>query len=153
SVYGTFANGGQRVAPHLIDRVTGPDGRELYWATPQAKPALDGNVNANLGSILQDAVATGTGEAGGPPDWDVIGKTGTSEKSADGWFVGATPVLSTSVWVGFPDSERPVPGLTGGGVSAPIWREFMTQALAKTAPVGFAPASAIRTNVKPLDLP
>lgn len=153
SAYGTFAAEGRHVQPHLIDRVLGPDGKELYQAAPAAQVALDRSVNAGLVSILEDAVSYGTGAAAALPDWEVLGKTGTSDGSADGWFVGAVPLLSTAVWVGHPESERPVPGLTGGAMSAPVWRMFMAEALRTETPVGFPAAPATRANVKPLELP
>ncbi len=67
--------------------------------------------------------------------------------------MGAVPVLSATVWVGRPDSDKPVPGLTGGTVSAPIWRSFMVEALRGTAPVDFPTASTKRPAVSPLKLP
>jgi membrane peptidoglycan carboxypeptidase len=152
SAYGSFAAGGAHVAPHVIERVLGPGGQEIYKAQPAPQRVLEPAVNAALVDILRDAVAEGTGTAAALDDWDVIGKTGTSEGSADGWFVGAVPVMSTAVWVGRPDSEKPIPGLTGGGMSAPIWRVFMAEALSDIDPVDF-PSGPDRTNVKPLKLP
>ena len=153
SAYATFAAGGSHVAPHIIESVTGPDGRQLYQAQPKPERALDPAVNADLVDILQDAVANGTGSAAALPGWDVLGKTGTSDGPADGWFVGAVPVLSTAVWVGRPESEKPVPGLTGGTMSAPIWRQFMAAALRGQTPVEFAGVPGKRTNLAPLALP
>jgi penicillin-binding protein 1A len=152
SAYATFAAGGTHVTPHLIDRVTGPDGREIYRAKATTSVALDPATNGAMVGILENAVAEGTGSAASVPGWDVIGKTGTSDGAADGWFVGAVPVLSTAVWVGHPDREAPIPGLTGGTTSAPIWRAFMTEALQDATPVGF-PAAPPRTRVAPLTLP
>jgi len=153
SAYATFAAGGVHVPPHLIEAVTGPSGRQLYRAQPKPQRALDPAVNGDVVDILQDAVANGTGSAAALPGWDVLGKTGTSDGPADGWFVGAVPVLSTAVWVGHPDSERPVPGLTGGTMSAPIWRQFMAAALRGQTPTTFDAPRTTRTNLAPLPLP
>jgi membrane peptidoglycan carboxypeptidase len=153
SAYATFAAGGVHIVPHVIEAVTGPDGREIYRAQGTPRPALDGAVTAAMVDILQDAVDEGTGAAAALPGWEVLGKTGTSDGPADGWFVGAVPVLSASVWVGRPDSQDPVPGLTGGSMSAPIWRMFMAEALRGQTPVPFATPVATRANVAPLPLP
>ena len=67
--------------------------------------------------------------------------------------VGAVPVLSATVWVGRPDSDKAVPGLTGGTVSAPIWRSFMVEALRGTPPVDFPTVSTKRPAVSPIKLP
>jgi penicillin-binding protein 1A len=153
SAYGAFAAGGAHTAPYLIERVVDRSGRELYKATPALRPVLDEAVNGILVDILQDAVAEGTGSAASLPGWEPLGKTGTSEKGADAWFVGATPVLSAAVWVGHPEGTEPVRGLTGGSVAAPAWGRFMTTALRGFPPVTFAPRSADRPATRPLDLP
>jgi membrane peptidoglycan carboxypeptidase len=153
SAYATFASGGSRIPPYVIARVVGPDGQELYKAQPAPQPVLDRAVNGILVEILQEAVAEGTGVRASLPGWVPLGKTGTSEEGADAWFVGAVPVLSAAVWVGNPTSTEPIPGLTGGQVAAPVWREFMRAALRGTAPVNFPPRTADRPVIRPLDLP
>ena len=153
SAYGTFAAGGSHVRPFFIEQVVDRDGREVYRAQPAPQPVLDGAVNAVMVDILEEAVSDGTGAAAAVPGWDVLGKTGTSDGPADAWFVGAVPVLSATVWVGRPDSDKPVPGLTGGSTSAPIWRSFMVEALRGTTPVDFATVSTKRSAGTPLKLP
>jgi penicillin-binding protein 1A len=153
SAYGAFAAGGAHAPPYIIEQVVGPGGKELYQAKPALRPVLDAPVNGILVDILQDAVAEGTGSAAALPEWEPLGKTGTSEKGADAWFVGATPVLSAAVWVGHPESTEPVRGLTGGTVAAPVWGKFMATALRDAKPVTFPPRSADRPATRPLDLP
>ena len=153
SAYATFAAGGSHVTPYFIERVLDRNGQELHRARPAPQPVLDGAVNAAMVDMLQEAVTEGTGAAAALPAWDVVGKTGTSDGPADAWFVGAVPVLSTTVWVGRPDSDKPVPGLTGGSVSAPIWRSFMVEALRGTPPVDFPTATTKRPAVAPIKLP
>jgi penicillin-binding protein 1A len=153
SAYATFAAGGARVSPHFIERVLDRDGQEIYRARPAPQPVLDGAVNSAMVDILEEAVTDGTGAAAAVPGWDVLGKTGTSDGPADAWFVGAVPVLSATVWVGRPDSDKPVPGLTGGTVSAPIWRSFMVEALRGTPPVDFPSVATRRPAVAPIKLP
>jgi membrane peptidoglycan carboxypeptidase len=153
SAYATFAAGGSHVTPYFIERVLDRNGQELHRARPAPQPVLDGAVNTTMVDMLQEAVAEGTGAAAALPAWDVLGKTGTTDGPADAWFVGAVPVLSTTVWVGRPDSDKAVPGLTGGSTSAPIWRAFMVEALRGVEPVDFPTVSTNRPAVSPLKLP
>lgn len=153
SAYGAFAAGGAHAPPYLIRQVVDRQGRELYKAEPALQPVLDNAVTGILVDILQDAVAEGTGSAAALAGWEPLGKTGTSEKGADAWFVGATPVLSAAVWVGHPQTTEPVRGLTGGAVAAPVWGAFMNAALRGKEPVTFPPRSADRPATRPLDLP
>ena len=153
SAYSTFAANGSRTAPYLIEEVLGPDGNTIYRATPTSQVVLDPAVNAALVDILVEAVEEGTGAAAALPGWEVLGKTGTTEDSADAWFVGAVPDLSTAVWIGHPDRRQPVPGLTGGSMAAPVWRAFMASALEGETPASFDLPEADRRDVAPLKLP
>jgi penicillin-binding protein 1A len=130
SAYGTFANGGRHARTTLIERVVDRDGRELFVHRPEAKPAVDPGVNEPLAGMLRDVVAKGTGTRARLEGHAPLGKTGTTQDSADAWFVGAVPSLSAAVWIGHPDARVAMPGSTGGEVAAPIWREFAAAALA-----------------------
>ncbi|HWB70881.1 MAG TPA: transglycosylase domain-containing protein [Egibacteraceae bacterium] len=77
--YAVFANGGMHEPSHLIERVTGPDGRPVLQRAPQAIPALDPGVNAALVGLLQEVVAGGTGVRARLPGWEALGKTGTTQ--------------------------------------------------------------------------
>jgi membrane peptidoglycan carboxypeptidase len=153
SAYATFAAGGVHAPPHVIAQVIAPDGQELYKANPAPQPALEPAVNGILIEILQDAIREGTGTQASLQGWTPLGKTGTSEEGADAWFVGAVPVLSAAVWVGHPSSTEPIPGLTGGVVAAPVWREFMRAALRGVPYADFPPRTADRGTIRQLDLP
>ncbi|MBA2317980.1 MAG: transglycosylase domain-containing protein, partial [Euzebyales bacterium] len=131
SAYGTFANGGRHVSPTLIERAVSTDGEVVRALDPQPRQALDPAVNARMVEVLSDVVAEGTGAAARLPGQRPIGKTGTSQASADAWFVGATDELSAAVWMGDPTRRSPLPGVTGGETAAPVWQAFMTAALAE----------------------
>lgn len=78
--------------------------------------------------MMRGVITNGTGTAAdiGRP---AAGKTGTTSDYKDAWFVGFTPDLVTSVWIGY-DTDGYLNGVTGGGtISATIWRNFMTKAL------------------------
>jgi len=124
SAYGVFATAGDHPPPHLITEVRAADGTVLYAGPETPRRALAEGVTAHVRGMLRDVVRDGTGTAARLRSWDAIGKTGTTQNHADAWFVGTTPTVSTAVWVGHPDAQRPVPGLTGGSYPALIWRAF-----------------------------
>ena len=146
SAYGTIDNKGTAVAPVLVTRVTKADGTVLYQNTPDTHPALAPDVVDQVRTVLEQVVQRGTGTQAriGRP---VAGKTGTGEQWRDAWFVGFTPELVTSVWVGFPDAQRSmVPPATrvkvqGGTWPAQIWQLYMSAALAQV-PITPFPAAA-----------
>jgi len=138
--YATFASGGWHSDPTVIVRVTDSAGNVLLDNTPKPRLVLDPWATASLTNVLQGVINGGTGKNAqiGRP---AAGKTGTTSSERDIWFVGYVPQLSTAVWVGN-DNYRPLGGgATGGVYVAPIWRNFMLQAL-KNEPVQyFKPAS------------
>jgi membrane peptidoglycan carboxypeptidase len=142
SAYGALADQGRYGRPWLVARVVGPDGGVLFERQPSRAVVVDPGVVAHLRPVLQQVVEGGTGTAARLEGWPVIGKTGTTQNRADGWFVGAVPVLSTAVWVGHPEGQVPVPGLTGGSLPAQLWSRFMHAALDGVEPVGFADDAA-----------
>jgi penicillin-binding protein 1A len=110
---------------------------------------LPSGVHSDMERLLQRVVASGTGRAAalGQP---VYGKTGTSQDNRDALFVGYSGDLVVGVWIG-KDDNTPLAGVTGGGLPARIWRDFMRAALGKEAlPQRKADP---RGKVEPLDLP
>ena len=76
--------------------------------------------------MLQNVIVRGTGK-NAAIDRPAAGKTGTSQNFRDAWFIGYTPNMVTSVWLGN-DDNLPMNNITGGGMPAKIWREFMLTA-------------------------
>jgi penicillin-binding protein 1A len=80
-------------------------------------------------NVLEDAVQRGTGKRASGLGRPTAGKTGTTNDQHDAWFVGYTPQLLATVWVGF-DAKRSIGKKeTGGRAAAPIWKQFMQQVL------------------------
>ncbi|MDP9405953.1 MAG: transglycosylase domain-containing protein, partial [Actinomycetota bacterium] len=129
SAYAVFANEGKRVRPHLVARVEDADGTLLYEADPQPKRVLNRVVNAAMVDMMRQVVKSGTGTAAAVDGWQVAGKTGTTQKNADAWFVGYTPTLSTAVWMGHAKGRVRMRGVTGGGLPATMWQAYMKRAL------------------------
>ncbi len=127
AAYAAFANGGSRIEPHLIRQVVDREGRVLWEATPHRTQAIDPGIAYVLTSMLRDAVDRGTGSAiravgfSGP----AAGKTGTTNDASDVWFVGYTPELVASVWMGLDQPSTIVRGASGGTLAAPVWGRMM----------------------------
>ncbi|MGZ4277354.1 MAG: transglycosylase domain-containing protein [Solirubrobacteraceae bacterium] len=126
--YATVANGGWRVRPIAIRKVTFPDGHVDDLGKVRKHKAFSDGVTYEATKILEQNVQKGTGVAAqiGCP---AAGKTGTVDNFTDAWFVGYTPKLVTSVWVGHAKNPYPLgPNAQGGAVAAPIWGAYMKQA-------------------------
>lgn len=129
--FATFANNGWHSDTTFIVQVTDSSGNILLDNTPKPKPLLDAWASASMNSVLQGVINQGTATAAriGRP---AAGKTGTTSSERDLWFVGYVPQLSVAVWVGNDDYKPLSYGATGGTMVAPIWRDFMRQALENT---------------------
>lgn len=138
--YATFANYGWHSDPTFIVQVTDSSGNILLDNTPEPKPLLDPWASAAITSVLQGVISHGTGTAAqiGRP---AAGKTGTTSSERDIWFVGYVPQLATAIWVGNDDYRPLGQGATGGGMVAPVWRDFMSQALKGVPVEQFRPPS------------
>lgn len=130
--FAAFANGGYRVEPISILRITDARGTVLVENQPRAAKVLDERVAYILTDLLQEVIRPGgtAGQVGRMVNRPAAGKTGTTENSQDVWFVGYTPDLVAAVWAGNDDPNRPLPGrLTASQLAAPIWGDLMARAL------------------------
>jgi penicillin-binding protein 1A len=124
SAYGTLANQGVHQQAYGISRIRDRQGNILYQANYKPQEAIDPDTSSIMTWMLQGVVDSGTGipaQIGRP----VAGKTGTSDKARDLWFVGYIPQLVTGVWLGNDDNKE-----TWGASSmaAVLWRQFMLEA-------------------------
>jgi penicillin-binding protein 1A len=127
AAYVPFANGGYRPDVHFISRVTTIAGEVLYENTGAAAPrVISPEVVGMMNAMMQETVSGGTARKAAF-DWPAAGKTGTSQKSRDAWFVGYTAKLTTSVWFGN-DDDTPMKKVTGGALPVVAWHEFMAAA-------------------------
>jgi penicillin-binding protein 1A len=139
--YSVFANGGYRVNPYLISKVTDADGKVLSEAHPEQAGVETNRViderNAYLmDSMLRDVVRAGTAAKAGQilKRTDLAGKTGTTNDSIDAWFAGYQPHLVGIAWIGYDQPRNLGNKETGGGLALPIWIGYMQKAL-KNVPV------------------
>jgi penicillin-binding protein 1A len=158
TAYCMLANGGREVKSSLIDRIQDRWGRTVWrhderqcmgctadkWAGQQEpaliddrKQIIDPHTAYQMTSILEGVVQRGTATTLKSLNRPLAGKTGTTNEEKDVWFVGYTPDMVVGVFVGY-DTPRPLgKGNTGGAIAAPIFGDFMKEALAETPPAPF----------------
>ena len=135
SAYSVFASGGYRVNPMLITKITDSKGRVLNEAVPpvlnESLRTLDRRNAYVMDTLLNSVALRGTAAAArralNRPD--IYGKTGTTNDSIDTWFAGFQPSLVAVVWIGYDTPKKLGDNETGGGLSLPIWIEYMKHAL------------------------
>jgi len=133
--YSVFANGGYRISPYLISKVTDSDGKVLSEARPavagdEANRVIDARNAYLMDSMLRDVVRHGTaGKAMALKRTDLAGKTGTTNDSIDAWFAGYQPKLVGIAWMGYDKPRNLGARETGGGLALPIWIGYMQKAL------------------------
>ncbi len=143
AAYATLANLGERVPVSPIDRIEDRAGHVVWRPDHTPRRVLTPSAAFVTVQLLEGVVAEGTGVRAQVPGREVAGKTGTVQDYSDAWFVGFTPRLATAVWVGYPDSRRPMRSVhgtspvTGGTIPATIFSRYMTAALDGTAPAAF----------------
>ena len=90
-------------------------------------------ITSMMEGVVQRGTATTLLELNRP----IAGKTGTTNDEKDAWFIGFTPNLVVGLYIGFDKPQTLGKGTTGGGLAAPIFKEFMAEALKDTPPVDF----------------
>ena len=151
--YSVFANGGNRVTPTLIAKVTDDRGRLLY-AAPQrqgftdAQRAIEPRNAFIMDRLLQEVARSGTAAKAQATlkRPDIYGKTGTTNDSMDAWFAGFQPGMAAVVWIGYDQPRKLGDRETGGGLALPVWVEFMQTAL-RGVPVSEIPPPEGVVNV------
>ena len=124
SAYGTFAAEGKHYQPHGISRITSAQGDVLYEFKEKPKQAIDADTASIMTWMLEGVVNGGSGSNANISGRAVAGKTGTSEKYRDLWFVGFTPQLVAGVWMGNDDST---PTNGASSTAALAWYKFVSQ--------------------------
>ncbi len=158
SAYSIMANGGKAIKPSLIDRIQDRYGKTIFkhdericegcvatsWVN-QPEPelidnreqVLDPMTAYQITSMMEGVVKRGTGYTVSELGIPIAGKTGTTNDEKDAWFVGFTPNLVVGLYMGY-DTPKPMGhGATGGGLAAPVFKDFMGKALAGKRPVEF----------------
>lgn len=169
SAYGMLVNGGKKITPTFIDRIQDRYGKTVFsfdnrpcancgdlirWdsqktplPTDTREQIVDEKIAYQIVSIMEGVVERGTARKLKSLGRPLAGKTGTTNESKDTWFVGFSPDLVVGVFVGFDDPKSLGKRETGSSVAAPIWGDFMEEALKGTPPAPFRVPSGIK-NVR-----
>lgn len=165
SAFGMMVNGGKKIDTYLIERIQDRDGRTIYrhdkracegcsvdkWEN-QPVPELPDNREQILDplsayqmvSILEGVVQYGTGARLRSLGRHLAGKTGTTNKNQDAWFVGFSPDLVVAVYVGFDEPRSLGRYETGASAALPIFQNFMKRALAGQPDIPFRIPAGIK---------
>ena len=127
--YSVFPNRGYLINPIFINRIEDRDGRILYEARPQRREVLKQETADTMTRLLIGVVDHGTATRVQVLERPVGGKTGTTNQTRDAWFIGFTPSVITGVWVGMDNEHSLGPKETGSQAAAPIFINYMQQAL------------------------
>lgn len=147
--YAVFANGGYRVNPTLVLKVTDGRGHTLAQYRPnvldESMRGIDARNAFVMNSLLQEVTRSGTAARAQSTlkRPDLYGKTGTTNDSMDAWFAGYHPHLVAVVWIGYDQPRKLGDRETGGGLSLPVWIDYMAFALRHTPVVEYTPPEGL----------
>jgi penicillin-binding protein 1A len=147
--FAVFANGGYRIDPTLIVRLTDDKGKTLYEYQPpaldDARRVLDARNAFVMSSLLNEVTRSGTAARaqGTLKRADLYGKTGTTNDSHDAWFTGWQPSVVAAVWIGYDQPRKLGSRETGGGLALPVWIEYMQHALKGVAVAQLEPPAGV----------
>jgi penicillin-binding protein 1A len=144
SAFGTFAADGVRHPPFFVSEVLDRNGQVVFQTDTTGEQVVTPELARQVTDVLRGVVTGGTGTRARLDRFPVAGKTGTTQDSADAWFVGFTKQLSTAVWMGSPTERETMANVggvrrvTGGTWPARIWRAYMAPAMDGQEPVAFS---------------
>ena len=138
NAYSVFATGGIYPEPYMITKILDRNGASLYEKKPTIKRVVPASTAYIITSILRDVFLKGTAKSINVFGRPIAGKTGTTNNNTDAWFIGYTPQIVSGVYVGNDTPTFPLGLLeTGSRAAAPIWKNFMLQAIKKYSPLDF----------------
>ncbi|NLT96452.1 MAG: PBP1A family penicillin-binding protein [Clostridia bacterium] len=143
AAYGAFANKGVYVEPYVIRKIEDANGNVVWEHKTKKRVVMSEETAYLMTSMLESVVQAGTGTKARMADRPVAGKTGTTSDNKDAWFVGFTPDLVGTVWLGY-DEPKQMSNVVGGGNDAgPIWKEVMEVAHKNLPPSQFTRPAGI----------
>ncbi len=130
SGYSTFANKGVRNRPYLITKIEDKDGNVLEETQVESEEVVSPQTAYMMTYLMQGVVQEGTGAAASALGVPLAGKTGTTDKCSDAWFIGFSPTLCAGVWVGNDLQVTLGERQTGAAAALPIWQDFFSHVIA-----------------------
>ena len=126
SAYSVFPDKGVRVKPYFISRIEDREGNILEETKIESEDVLSPQTAYLMTYMMEGVIQRGTSQLAAPllADKPLAGKTGTTDKYTDAWFIGFSPSLCAGVWVGHDDNKNLGPNETGAVAALPIWTDF-----------------------------
>ncbi len=151
--YSVFANGGYEVQPFLISKILDSKDAVIFedkqhaLGGPDMVRVLDARTAFVADSLMQEVTRSGTAASARAKlkRNDIAGKTGTTNDSHDAWFAGYHPKVCAIVWMGFDKPKSLGANETGGGLSLPIWINYMSTALKELAEAPRSPPPGVES--------
>lgn len=150
TAYAPLANQGLSVEPIAVLEVRDADGHVIFEERTRKKVVISEATAYLVTDMLRGVIMRGTGR-GAMLDRPAAGKTGTTNDNTNAWFVGYTPDLLATVWIGNDAQNKPIQlngAYIGSGRAARVWNVFMRKALSKTSPSDFVPPAGVVTGVE-----
>lgn len=134
--YAGILNGGSAVSPYgLVDLTLQGDSQPVMSTESGiGERVIREDAARQLVWMMKQVIDQGTGTRARVEGWEIAGKSGTTNAARDAWFIGFTGDYVTGVWMGY-DDNRPLTGVTGGGLPAEIWHQTMVTVLQGMTPV------------------
>ncbi|MBV1895561.1 MAG: transglycosylase domain-containing protein [Rhodobacteraceae bacterium] len=148
--YAGILNGGSSVVPYgLVElKLLGDTEPLISVESGIGERVIQVPAAEQLIWMMEKVVAEGSGRRAAIPNWQVAGKTGTTQAARDAWFVGFTAEYVAGVWMGY-DDNTPLTGVTGGGLPAEIWHETMVRVHEGLEPVALPMRAPIPSTQAP----
>jgi penicillin-binding protein 1A len=142
--YSVLAQDGILRPARFVTKIVAPDGDVLYEANTAGTRVLPENVARTEIEMMTHVITEGTARGSANIGRPAAGKTGTTDKKADAWFVGFTPEYTAAVWMGDPKATTPMENVNGiavfgGTYPARIWAALMKAALGSSPERDFPP--------------
>ena len=138
NAYATLATGGRYAPPVFLARVQDRHGEKLFASKTRLRQVISPDVAFLTTSLMRSVVEGGTAASVRALGREVAGKTGTTNEQRSAWFIGYTPDLVCGIYIGFDNNDPMGRAMTGGGVAAPLWLDFMKVAVGDSPKTKFA---------------
>ncbi len=125
AAYSAFGNGGKTCKPIFITKIVDSSGKILEENKPISKDVINKITAYQITLMLKGAIEEGTGKKAKGLGIPAAGKTGTTDRYMDAWFIGYTPDIVAGIWIGHDQMKSLGTGKTGGNLAAPVWLDFM----------------------------
>ena len=129
SAFSVFPNKGVRARPYLVTKIEDKDGNVLEENLPSTEEVISPQMAYMMTYLLQGVIQRGTAKAAAALNWPLAGKTGTTNKFTDAWFIGFSPSLCAGVWVGYDSKVTMGDRQSGAVVALPIWIDFFSRVI------------------------